>query len=268
MSVDWLKVTSRENARLKTLRKAMADPASYRKEGWAWLEGEHLLLAGHAKSWVFDGQACEVIGVISERAAQQAHLSRLMQGLAEVLLMPDGLFADISSLETSAKLGVMLRIPQHEGIHAKVPSLILDRVQDAGNVGSILRSCAALGVRQVVALKGTAALWAPKVLRAAMGAHASLHLVELAQVDDLAKLQIPLLCTSSHQGQDVHQALIPQPCAWVMGHEGQGVSADLLAQCHLNVRIPQPGGEESLNVAVAAAICMYEAMRQGLAQQN
>jgi RNA methyltransferase, TrmH family len=141
---------------------------------------------------------------------------------------------------------------------------VLDRVQDAGNVGSILRSAAAMGVHQVLALKGTAALWSPKVLRAGMGAHFVLRLLEGVEEADLAALQVPLVATSSHAGVDLPLAILPHPCAWVMGHEGQGVGTSLLQRCKLQVRIPQPGGEESLNVAAAAAVCMYESARQKL----
>jgi TrmH family RNA methyltransferase len=91
-----------------------------------------------------------------------------------------------------------------------------------------------------------------------MGAHFALRLVEGLDESALAALAVPLVATSSHGGATLHQAALPAPCAWVLGHEGQGVSAALLQRCALQVRIPQPGGEESLNVAAAAAICLYE----------
>jgi TrmH family RNA methyltransferase len=68
---------------------------------------------------------------------------------------------------------------------------------------------------------------------------------------------VPLVATSSHQGEWLHVAAPPYPCAWLMGHEGQGVSPALQARAGLHIRIAQPGGEESLNVAAAAAICLY-----------
>jgi TrmH family RNA methyltransferase len=70
-----------------------------------------------------------------------------------------------------------------------------------------------------------------------------------------------LVATSSHAAQTLPRAALPKPCAWVFGHEGQGVQPELLARCAITVRIPQPGGEESLNVAAAAAICLYESSR-------
>jgi len=113
----------------------------------------------------------------------------------------------------------------------------------------------------VLAIKGSAALWSPKVLRAGMGAHFGLHLMEGLSADDLNALDMPWVATSSHQGPLLHtllaQAKLPMPCAWLMGHEGQGVSAALAERATLHVRIAQPGGEESLNVASAAAICLH-----------
>jgi RNA methyltransferase, TrmH family len=95
------------------------------------------------------------------------------------------------------------------------------------------------------------------VLRAGMGAHFGLQLIESALPADVQVLQLPLLATSSHQGEFLHRAQLPWPCAWVLGHEGQGVSAAVAAHASQWVRIVQPGGEESLNVAAAAAICLH-----------
>jgi TrmH family RNA methyltransferase len=124
-----------------------------------------------------------------------------------------------------------------------------------------LRSASAFGFKQIVALKGTAALWSPKVLRAGMGAHWDLQLVEGLQAGDLAALKLPIIVTSSHQGLFLHQAFqngeLPTPFAWAFGHEGQGVSAELQALASRHLRISQPGGEESLNVSAAAAICLH-----------
>ena len=154
-------------------------------------------------------------------------------------------------------MGFILDLPAPASLRPDAATVVLDRVQDAGNVGSILRSASAFGFRQVAAIKGSAALWSPKVLRAGMGAHFALDLIEGLALDDLAALQVPLLVTSSHAGDFLHRAALPWPCAWVMGHEGQGVSPALEDRASLRIRIAQPGGEESLNVAAAAAICLH-----------
>ena len=125
------------------------------------------------------------------------------------------------------------------------------------SLASCLRSAAAFGFRQVLALKGTAALWSPKVLRAGMGAHFGLRLIEAVEPAALDALAVPVIVTSSHQGELVQQQKLPWPCAWALGHEGQGVGDEVASRARLAVRIGQPGGEESLNVAAAAAICLY-----------
>jgi TrmH family RNA methyltransferase len=180
-----------------------------------------------------------------------------VQGAGRCVVLADALFAEVSGLESPARIGFLMEWEAETSIRAGVAAVVLDRVQDAGNVGSILRSAAAFGFGQVVALKGTAALWSQKVLRAGMGAHFGLHLVESASAEELETLGLPLIVTSSHQGQLIQQAALPWPCAWAMGHEGQGVGESLMQQAALHVRIGQPGGEESLNVAAAAAICLH-----------
>ncbi|MEO7055160.1 MAG: RNA methyltransferase, partial [Caldimonas sp.] len=147
-------------------------------------------------------------------------------------------------------------------LKAGVATLVLDRVQDPGNVGALLRSAAAFGFGQVVALTGTAALWAPKVVRAGMGSHFALHLVEGADTTMLDALALPLFGSSSHAPMRIDDETLPWPCAWVLGHEGQGLSEAVVARCTAMLRIPQPGGEESLNVAAAGAVCLYESSRQ------
>jgi RNA methyltransferase, TrmH family len=117
----------------------------------------------------------------------------------------------------------------------------------------------------VLAIKGSAALWSPKVLRAGMGAHFRLNLVESLDEDMLlSTLRVPLLATSPHAAKALHGVSLPWPCAWALGHEGQGLSATLASRAQLALRIPQPGGEESLNVAAAGAVCLYESARQRL----
>jgi TrmH family RNA methyltransferase len=100
------------------------------------------------------------------------------------------------------------------------------------------------------------------VLRAGMGAHFALQLHEGLTLDELQALSLPWVATSSHASTLLHRCTLPQPCTWVFGHEGQGVAPQLMARCALTLRIAQPGGEESLNVAAAAAICLHESVRQ------
>ncbi|MGY8903401.1 MAG: TrmH family RNA methyltransferase [Burkholderiales bacterium] len=243
-------INSRDNPLLKRLKKLAQDSVAYRNLSQVWLEGDHL--CGSALS---QGVA-PVMAVFSASYWSRAQCQSAYPAV-ETVVVEDQLYAAISPHDSPAPMAFVVDLPATPGINGLMHTLVLDRVQDAGNVGSILRSAAAFGVGQVIALKGTAALWAPKVVRAGMGAHFSLHLIEQATADDLSALQLPLVVSSSHQGEFLQVIKLSQPCAWVFGHEGQGVSLDLMARAELSVRIAQPGGQESLNVAAAAAICLH-----------
>ena len=258
MTEAFVAVSARDNPLLVKLRKLARDPSAYRKLGELWLEGEHLCSALRVRG-LRPAQA-----VLAESAWAQPALRQLAHWAPRVVVVPDALFDGFSALESPARLGFVLTVPATPVIDPAAASVVLDRVQDAGNVGSILRSAAAFGVGQVLALQGTAALWSPKVLRAGMGAHFGLRLVEGLSPDDLAALAVPLVGTSLATDALLPTAALPQPCAWLLGHEGQGVAPALLARCALVLRIPQPGGEESLNVAAAAAVCLYESMRRSV----
>jgi len=253
-------LTARDNPLVQRLRKLAQDPGAYRKHDEVWLEGEHLCVACRERGPRVS-QA-----VISEAGWQQPTLNALARSADKVAVLPDALFAAVSGLESPGAIGFLVERGAllAEAVEPGLASVVLDRVQDAGNVGSILRSAAAFGVKQVVALKGTAGLASPKVLRAAMGAHFALRLVEGVGVDALDALGLPLVGSSSHGERSLFDGALPQACNWVFGHEGQGVGAELLARCAELRRIPQPGGEESLNVAAAAAVCLYESMRESM----
>ncbi len=251
------RITSRNNPLLVRLRKLANDALAYRKQGQIWLEGEHLCDAYAARSGAVAN------AVITEDAWQQGGLCRELAVRADAIaVVPASLMAGLSTLESSPALAFAVVWPGPRELLVDAPTIVLDRVQDAGNVGTILRSAAAFGFTQVLALKGNAGLWLPKVLRAGMGAHFGLHVVEALEEDALAGLRVPLLAASPRAATALDRLDLPWPCAWLFGHEGQGVSASLLARCRHVLRIPQPGGEESLNVASAAAICLYESMRQ------
>lgn len=248
-------ITSRDNPLLKRLRLLAQDGTAYRKQGQVWLEGDHLCRALLARG------KRPATAVFAE--SYWPHAPHDLRGAADqVITVPDALMASISGLESPAGVGFVWSLPEVARVQGDQATVVLDRLQDAGNVGSILRSAAAFGFSQVLALKGTAALWSPKVVRAGMGAHFSLRLVEGLAAGDMASLDVPLLVTSSHQGEWLHQARLPWPCAWVMGHEGQGVCEPLMVRAGTLVRIAQPGGEESLNVAAAAAICLHASAAQ------
>lgn len=250
-------IHSRENTFVKELRRLAQDNVAYRRQGRLWLEGDHLCRAALARNWR------PTVAVFAESFWPQAPAA-WVQPAAKTVVLADALFSDISGLESPAHMGYIVDLPAAPPPQPGVASVVLDRVQDAGNVGSILRSASAFGFRQVLALRGTAALWSPKVLRAGMGAHFGLTLIEGLEPEVLEALALPLVVTSSHQGRFLHEGAPPAPCAWVLGHEGQGVRESIAERASFAVRIAQPGGEESLNVAAAAAICLHASATAGV----
>ena len=243
-------ISSAGNALFKELRRLAHDSTAYRKQGRIWVEGDHLCRAALSRG------VLPATAVFSESLWSEAQPEWSLLDANKVVIQ-DALFAGLSTLESPARMGFILDLPATPRLQPDAASVILDRVQDAGNVGAILRCAAAFGFSQVLAIKGTAALWSPKVLRSGMGAHFSLQLTEGMAPEGLRSLAIPIVTTSSHDGEWLHRQRLPWPCAWAFGHEGQGVSPEIVVQAKHAARIVQPGGEESLNVASSAAICLH-----------
>ncbi len=280
-------ISSRHNPNFKALRRLTQDNAAWRTQGRIWLEGEHLcqawLQANNASAAVAPTLPSLPLRALAWVLSASYWATGTVHSKAHIALpcwvLDDALFAALSPLPSASGVGLVLAVSPPAGparlalLRSGVPTVILDGLQDPGNAGSILRSSQAMGFIQIIATRGSVALWCPKVLRAAMGAHFGLHIVEgLALTEDadlpfsqwLSALQLPLLLALPHSGPALHECDLPFPCAWVFGHEGQGVSAAWqdrslgLPTARLQpVRIAQPGGAESLNVAAAAAICLH-----------
>lgn len=260
------RITSSTNPLLKEIKRLVQNNSAYKLSGHIWLEGEHLCEA-YFEAAMTDPEMIHQIktAVISNSSADVwLPVIHRIENYIDIVLVADSLFAQISELPSSGGVGLLLNFDSifKPPLQPRANTLILDGVQDAGNVGSILRSAAAFGVDQILAIQGTAAIWSGKVLRAGMGAHFSLDIVESLTAEDI-RLSVPLLATHVHDGRYLHELQaenkIPYPCAWIMGHEGQGVSQALLDKASYKVRIDQRG-QESLNVAAAASVCLYASM--------
>ena len=155
-------IHSRDNAFVKDLRRLAQDTTAYRKQGRAWLEGDHLCRAALAR-----GLRASV-AVFSESFWPQAQVE-YARAATKFIVLADALFADVSGLESPASMGFILDLPAPASLRPDAATVVLDRVQDAGNVGSILRSASAFGFRQVAAIKGSAALCRPRSCGRAWG---------------------------------------------------------------------------------------------------
>ena len=265
-------ITSKENPLFKEIRLLQATGSKGQKArlagGHALLEGIHLI-----QTWVGDPGLKTLL--TSEIGLKNAEIAEAVYSHIEicpetkVFQLDSSLWDLLSDLVNAPHIAGLLDLPQScltppQSISTLAGDVvILDRIQDAGNVGSILRTAAAAGFTQVLALSGCAHLWSSKVLRAGMGAHRLLNLYEgWSNQQVLSAITAPLLATTADAESDLFslKKVLLHPVAWVMGSEGQGVSEDLLAQAK-GVSIPIDPRVESLNVSTAAAVCLFETVR-------
>ena len=265
-------ITSKDNILFKSIRLLQATGSKGQKArvtgGQALLEGIHLV-----QTWVGD-PALKVL-ITSEQGLQNPEIARAVYSHLEtcpktsVYQLDKGLWDLLSELVNAPQIAGLLDLPRScltppqslSTLEGDV--VILDRIQDAGNVGSILRTAAAAGFTQVLALSGCAHLWSSKVLRAGMGAHRLLDLYEgWSNQQMLSAVTAPLFAASADGSMELFSMgkILLHPVAWVMGNEGQGVAEDLMAQAQ-GVCIPIDPRVESLNVSTAAAVCLFETVR-------
>lgn len=256
-------LVSRDNAHFRELKKLCHSGRERRKSGRIVLDGVHLIESYCA---IF-GAPQEV--VVSEAGMMREEIARLVtegaSGMA-VTVLADALFAELATVDTPSGIMAIVALPRcKHGVNQEADAVLLDGVQDPGNLGSILRTAAAAGFRQVLLSADCAQAWSPKTLRAAMGAHFLLDIHESSDLPAfLAAYRGQSLATVLEDSDALHSLSLTGPVAWVFGNEGQGVRAEVAELASRRVRIPMPGKTESLNVAAAAAICLFETVRQRL----
>jgi TrmH family RNA methyltransferase len=250
---------SRENPRVKRWHALVRDSRLRRDERRALIEGPHLLAA-----YLETGGRPEAL-LVSESGLANPEVARLVRraGLDPVVL-PEALFRWIADAATPTGVATEIGLPGAQANIARAShALFLDGVQDAGNVGALLRSAAAFGVDTAVLGRGCADPWSPKVLRAAMGAHFALHIGESPDlVPALAQFRGVLVCAVAAGGVPPQALDLSGNVGWILGAEGRGVSEAVAARANVRAAIPLARGIESLNVAAAAAVLLYERARQ------
>lgn len=257
-------ITSDKNSTVKLVKALLTQTRQRKKHGQTVLEGVHLLDAALRSNCQLEAPSFNQV-LIAKSAMNHIEVQHILQRLpthVPILVLADALYQSIRSLGTGIDIMATIDIPTNilPVIHSDC--LILNDVQDSGNVGTLLRTAAAVGIPDVLCTTATAQAWSPKTLRAGMGAQFGLHIYENLNIEEvLDKVKVPLLATSSHTDTLIYEHNLRGPVAWIMGHEGQGVADDLM-QCATPIALPQPNGQESLNVAIAGSLCMYETLRQ------
>ena len=251
-------ITSAQNAIFKQTLKLFQNRRERIKTQQTILDGAHLVSA-----WLDAHHKLERV-FISEASAARAEIKLLLSRIdCAITYLSPSLFAQLTDLPSASGILALIAIPINVAPKLNGFVLLLDGVQDPGNVGAILRTAQAAGVEQVVLSSQCADVWSPKVLRAGMGAQAVLPLLEHADLNQFAdQFDGQIAATLLDGAVDLYVAKLQGSLALVLGSEGLGVSRSLAEKATIRLKIPMAVGIESLNVGHAAAICLYEIKRQ------
>ncbi len=254
-------IRSRDNAFVKQLIALAHSSRERRKAGLTILDGVHLV-----RTYIDAIGAPHAIAIAESALVREEVRALLADVDAQMVnVLADNLMKEASSLESPAFVMAMAVTPESRAIANDATAIVLEDVQDPGNVGSILRSAAAAGVTQVMLSKTSAFAWSPKVLRAAQGAHFLVNIVEGVDVVEYVRGYRGRSLAMVAHGDGVARLQdidLQGPVAILIGNEGAGLSRALIDAATDRVTIPMPGKIESLNAAAAAAICLFELARQ------
>ena len=243
---------SRDNPRVRRWAKLVRDSGLRRKERRAIIEGPHLLAA-------MLEQGLKPLRVFATADGLERNAALVVKAEVEPVVLSEGVFRAIADAQSPPGIAAEIAIPD---IRARsiTPCVFLEGVQDPSNVGAILRTAAAFGVGEVVLDRGCADAWSPKVLRAGMGGHFRLNLRISGDLGaEVERFKGISVCTVPRGGVPLRQADLGGRLGWIFGAEGQGVSPALQERAALRITIPTAPGTESINVAAAAAVCLYAA---------
>ena len=258
-----MRISSADNPIYRRLKQLATSPRACRDAHRTLIEGVHLLQTALAArvtihTLVLRGadQSAEALALVPRAEAQSK---------AKLIELAPALYDAISPVEHGA--GVLAEIEFETPPWPKQivdDAIYLDNVQDPGNVGTLLRTAAAAGVRHAIAGAGCAFFWSPKVMRAAMGAHFVLDLHEQIAPQKLRDAFAgEVLAADATGGEDLFSAEWGKNATvWLFGGEGQGLTGDALLAANRRLRIPIDSRAESLNVGAAAAVCLFEQKRR------
>lgn len=275
-------IRSHHNTKLKTLKNLIRSARQQKFANFSILEGIHMA------ETAIEANIAVTQWVISEKALSDKKFFHLFEQtkffqeielnhLERTLILDEKLFSSISDLKSpEGILGIFHPRLSELSCALKETVIILDSLQDPGNVGSILRIAVAAGVKHVIAMRGNVLLWSPKVLRAGMGAHFHLYLYEKFSFDAVVRfVKVPFIVTVSsnkkYLGQypsSIFASRLNGEAAWIFGNEGSGVTLRWKNYVDHLLTIPQSSSIESLNVAASVAICLFEQKRQKLQNEK
>lgn len=258
-------ITSASNPSVKWLRKIAGSAKLRREEGLSLADGTHLAASIIKSNLVIKAYFCAKSALGNPEVSNL--LEELNQSQPRKIILSDDLFESITSTHARVGISVIFEtpVPGSQESHLDQASLLLEGVQDPGNLGTILRTAVAAGISQVYLDTNCASAWSPRTLRSGMGAQFGLTIHESADLPSIVKaMKMPVLATTlSSKSLNLYSVDLSRPSAWIFGSEGRGVSQNLINLADKSVHVPQVESPvESLNVAAAVGVCLYEQVRQ------
>jgi len=253
-------IASKDNPAYKAMYRLVSKASERRATGMSVLDGAHLVAA-----FLDSGGAPEQV-MVNRAGAADAEIVALVRrsAPAPVTQLSDALFRSLSTVDSPTGILAAVLTPQAKPVPPDAPLvLLLEDVQDPGNVGALIRSAAAAGAGHVVLSRTCAFAWSPKVLRSAMGGHFALNIVEgVDLVDFVARYKGDVIALAGGAPRSLYDLDLRDACAFIVGNEGAGITPQLAARATRQARIPTSRRVESLNAAIAGSIALFEAVRQ------
>lgn len=259
-------IQSKDNNLIKDIKKLKekryrAERKQFLVEGFRFVE--EALKSSYKVSYIF----------LAENAQERwknFNLGEKLQGTTKLFMVPEALLKVLSSTETPQ--GVIAVVNQREfNCEAEEGFYILaDKLQDPGNMGTIIRSAHAAGAAGVVVTKGTVDIYNEKTLRSTMGSIFNIPIIEdddLSFVDSLKTKGFKLIVSSLEDSKNFYDVDLTQNVILAVGNEGNGISQEVYKLGDIKVKIPMPGNAESLNAGAAASIMLFETVRQRLTME-
>jgi len=260
-SMSFKHIVSRDNPVFKQLKKLADNAKERRSEGKTLLDGVHLI-----ETYLATFGEPELIIIPEGKSSVEA--TGLIQSLVDIstIMLPTLMFAELTPVASATGILALVKIPQLPIAEQPTFALMLEDIQDPGNLGSMLRTASAAGVDVVYLSTSCTDAWSPKALRGGQGAQFILPIVERADlIAELENFQGNSYATTMH-GESLYEQDLTQATAFVIGNEGAGLRKQTIAATSKSITIPMTtnklGSVESLNAGAAAAVCLFERKRQ------
>lgn len=250
-------VRSKQNPRIKQVTKLATEAKTRREAGLTVIDG-----VSFVRDYIEDFGQPEMLFVDETKLSR---VSEILDLAKKYQLVSSDVMRAMSPVKTNAGVLAVVKIPTSPSYVDNNQSVILiDRVQDPGNLGAICRLALAVGIEDILLADGSVDAFAPSVIRASAGAVFNLNIYPKTNLAVFIKNNpgLKFIATSSHAEKNIFELDLTGRIGWLLGNEGAGVSPELLQLATQTVKIPQSNRLESLNLAMATTVCLYEQLRQ------